>query len=143
MIRNCAEKTVNMIRFWGFTLRITCGMILANRQKTGRHEAGRAVTRHRTTGAILGTVMVFVIGFGLAFYFVFAAVQGDYGLFRRVQIEADGAALKHQLAQLRQERAILENKTRRLSDTYLDLDLLDERARKVLGMARGDEIIIR
>ena len=87
--------------------------------------------------------MVFVTGLALASYFVFAAVQGDYGHFRRVQIEADEAALKLQLAQLRQERTILENKTRRLSDTYLDLDLLDERARKVLGMARGDEIIIR
>jgi len=36
----------------------------------------------------------------------------------------------------------MENKTRRLSDNFLDLDLLDERARKVLGMARADEIII-
>ncbi|MEM7438429.1 MAG: septum formation initiator family protein [Pseudomonadota bacterium] len=87
--------------------------------------------------------MVFLTGLCVASYFVFAAVQGDYGHFRRVQIEADEAALKLQLAELQAERAILENKTRRLSDTYLDLDLLDERARKVLGMARGDEIIIR
>ena len=94
-------------------------------------------------GAAVGTVMVFLAGLGVASYFVFAAVQGDYGHFRRVQIEADEAALKMQLAELQAERAILENKTRRLSDTYLDLDLLDERARKVLGMARGDEIIIR
>lgn len=94
-------------------------------------------------GTAIGSVTVFVIGLGLASYFVFAAVQGDYGHFRRIQIEADEAHLKRQLAELRAERAILENKTRRLSDSYLDLDLLDERARKVLGMARGDEIIIR
>ena len=87
--------------------------------------------------------MFFVVTIGLGFYFVFAAIQGDYGHFRRVQIEADEAALTVQLANLQADRAILENKTRRLSDTYLDLDLLDERARKVLGMARGDEIIIR
>jgi len=36
----------------------------------------------------------------------------------------------------------MENKTHRLSDNFLDLDLLDEQARKVLGMARPDEIII-
>jgi cell division protein FtsB len=30
-----------------------------------------------------------------------------------------------------------------MSDDYLDLDLLDERARKVLGMVRPDEIVIR
>ena len=87
--------------------------------------------------------MLFITAFGLAAYFVFAAVQGDFGHFRRVQIEADEAALKLQLAQLYTERDILENKTRRLSDHYLDLDLLDERARKVLGMASGDEIIIQ
>ncbi|MEM6618385.1 MAG: septum formation initiator family protein [Pseudomonadota bacterium] len=87
--------------------------------------------------------MFFIVTAGLSAYFVFAAVQGDYGHFRRVQIEADEAALVAQLGELRQTRAVLENKTRRLSDSYLDLDLLDERARKVLGMARGDEIVIR
>ncbi len=95
------------------------------------------------TGSAIGSVMLFITAIGLIAYFVFAAVQGDYGHFRRVQIEADEEALKVQLAQLHAERATLENKTRRLSDTYLDLDLLDERARRVLGMARGDEIIIQ
>jgi cell division protein FtsB len=40
------------------------------------------------------------------------------------------------------EVAALENKTKRLSDTYLDLDLLDEQARDVLGLVRSDEIIL-
>ncbi|MBC6443056.1 MAG: septum formation initiator family protein [Rhodobacteraceae bacterium] len=101
------------------------------------------MSQHTNNRTAAGTVMVFVIGLSAAFYFIFAAVQGDYGHFRRIQTEADEAALRIQLAQLKAERAILENKTRRLSDTYLDLDLLDERARRILGMARGDEIIIR
>ena len=37
----------------------------------------------------------------------------------------------------------MRNLTRRLSDDYLDLDLLDERARDVLGLVRADELIIR
>ncbi|HAM89325.1 MAG TPA: septum formation initiator precursor, partial [Rhodobacteraceae bacterium] len=37
----------------------------------------------------------------------------------------------------------MENLTHRLSDGYLDLDLLDEQARRVLGMIRPDEIVIR
>ena len=37
----------------------------------------------------------------------------------------------------------MENLTRRLSDNYLDLDLLDQQARSVLGMIRADEIVIR
>jgi len=37
----------------------------------------------------------------------------------------------------------MENRTRRLSDEYLDLDLLDERARAVLGLVRADDLVIR
>jgi cell division protein FtsB len=37
----------------------------------------------------------------------------------------------------------MENLTMRLSDNFLDLDLLDQQARDVLGMIRADEIVIR
>ncbi|WP_373357067.1 septum formation initiator family protein [Pseudoroseicyclus sp. CXY001] len=79
----------------------------------------------------------------LAVYFMFAAVQGDYGLFRRAEVEAEERALQEQLATLEAEVAKMENLTHRLSDDYLDLDLLDERARDVLGYIRSDELIIR
>ncbi len=79
----------------------------------------------------------------MAIYFTFAAVQGDYGVFRRVEIAADHAALTVELAQLQSEVARIENLTQRLSDDYLDLDLLDQQARDVLGMIRADEIVIR
>lgn len=36
----------------------------------------------------------------------------------------------------------MRNLTRRLSDHYLDLDLLDERACHVLGLMRPDKVII-
>ena len=36
----------------------------------------------------------------------------------------------------------LQNKTRRLSDNFLDFDLLDTQARKVLGFIKPNEIII-
>ena len=90
--------------------------------------------------------------FGMAFsilviaaigYFSYAAIQGDYGVFRRIQLEAQAAKLDRELALLRAEKADLQNKTRRMSAEFLDLDLLDEQARRVLGLARGDEIIIR
>lgn len=91
----------------------------------------------------LGVVVYFMLAFGLATYFTFAAVQGDYGLFRRVQVEADINALRGEHAELEAQLADLQNKTHRLSDEYLDLDLLDEQARSVLGMIRSDEIVIR
>lgn len=75
--------------------------------------------------------------------FALAAMQGPNGIFRRVQIEADIGKLTQERDTLRAEHARMSNLTRRLSDTYLDLDLLDERARDVLGTLRGDEIVIR
>jgi hypothetical protein len=33
--------------------------------------------------------------------------------------------------------------TRRMSDDYLDIDLLDQQSRDILGQIRADEIIIR
>lgn len=75
--------------------------------------------------------------------FVVAAVQGDFGVMRRVQIHAEAEELRQQRDELRAELDHMENLTRRLSDNYLDLDLLDERARIVLGYLRADEVVIR
>lgn len=91
----------------------------------------------------LGLVIYFGLVLTVGVYFTFAAVQGDYGLFRRIQIEAERERLAAELAALTAEVARMENRTRRLSDQYLDLDLLDERAREVLGLIRADEIVIR
>lgn len=76
-------------------------------------------------------------------YFIFAAVQGDYGVFRRASVQAETLELRLQLAALNAEVARMENLTNRLSDAYLDLDLLDEQARSMLGYVRSDEIVIR
>jgi len=81
--------------------------------------------------------------FALGTYFTFASIQGDFGLFRRVQIDAEAAALRVERARLAAEVAEMENLTRRLSDDFLDLDLLDQQARDVLGRVRSDEIVLR
>lgn len=87
---------------------------------------------------------IYVVALVLAgMYFTFASVQGDFGLFSRVQIEAEARRLAAERDRLATEIAALENKTRRLSDSYLDLDLLDQQARDVLGLVRGDEIVLR
>ena len=79
----------------------------------------------------------------LGLYFTFAAVQGDYGVFRRVEIAAEADALRAERDRLSMELAEVQNLTHRLSDAYLDLDLLDQQAREVLGYMRADEIVIR
>ena len=91
----------------------------------------------------LGPVIYFGIAITLSLYFMFAAVQGNFGVFKRAEVDAEAAELTKELNRLTAEIAILENKTRRLSYDYLDLDLLDEQARDVLGMVRVDEVVVR
>ncbi len=97
-------------------------------------------TRSRSA---LGDVIYLTLMCLAAMYFTFASVQGDYGLFQRVQIDAERTALSAQKAELEAEVAALENKTRRLSDAFLDLELLDQQARDVLGLVRPDELVLR
>ncbi len=81
-----------------------------------------------------------IAGVGL---FGYAGLQGEYGMLRLFQVQAQEAELRMELAQVKSTREALENRTQRLSNDFLDLDLLDEQTRKILGMARGDEIVIR
>ncbi|MCC7320935.1 MAG: septum formation initiator family protein [Rubellimicrobium sp.] len=97
----------------------------------------------RRRGTSLGTWLVLgllLLGSG---YFLVAAIMGPYGVFRQAEINAEAEVLRDELAVLEAEVARMDNLTRRLSDEYLDLDLLDERARDMLGYLRPDEIVIR
>ncbi len=91
----------------------------------------------------LGSLFYFLSMVMLGLYFTFAAVQGDYGLFKRVEMKAEADILQAELETLRAEVLHMENLTMRLSDNFLDLDLLDQQARDVLGLIRADEIVIR
>ena len=91
----------------------------------------------------VGGMFYYILALTLGVYFTFAAVQGDYGVFRRVQISAEAKNLIAERDQLMADLAQLKNLTHRMSDAYLDLDLLDQQARDVLGYVRSDEIVIR
>lgn len=90
-------------------------------------------------GALIYTGIIL----SLSAYFIFAAVQGDFGLFRRAEIQSEAAQLTAELDHLQAEVSRMENLTLRLSDDYLDIDLLDQQARDVLGLMRSDEIVVR
>ncbi len=91
----------------------------------------------------LTPLLISSVLFFLGAYFTFTAVQGDYGIFKRVQVEAEIIDLRAELDALEAEVALMHNKTRRMSDDFLDVDLLDQQAREILGLMRADEILIR
>ncbi len=94
--------------------------------------------RRGIAGAVFVTIVAALVG-----YLSFAALQGEHGLLSLFRVEAQEARLRSDLAGLQAQRVTIFNKTHRLSSEALDLDLLDEQARKVLGLGRPDEIILR
>ena len=91
----------------------------------------------------LGAAIFLGAAFAVASYFTFAAVQGNHGLFQRIETEAEIAELSRTRDRLAAELSELENRTRRMSDDFLDLDLLDQQARDILGWMRPDEVVVR
>ena len=88
-------------------------------------------------------ICVFTISLSLGLYFTFAAIQGDFGILRRAEINHDLQKLQAEIGSINVEIADLKNLTRRLSDHYLYLELLDQQARDVLGYVRTDELVIQ
>ena len=79
----------------------------------------------------------------LSIYFSYSTFVGQYGLFNKFKYDAQEEILLEELESISLRTAKLEKKVQRLSNDYLDLELLDQQARKILGMARAKEIIIK
>ena len=79
----------------------------------------------------------------LIFYFGCQALTGDRGLLTRPRRNAALAARTRELRALQAEEADLDTRVRLLSDRSLSRDLLDERARELLGFADPRDYVIR
>ena len=79
----------------------------------------------------------------LIFYFGFHAFTGDRGLLSSTQRDAALAAKSQELAQLRTQRQDLEARARLLRDNSLSADLLEERARSLLGFGHPNDYVVR
>jgi cell division protein FtsB len=75
------------------------------------------------------------------FYLGFHAVSGERGLLALFKESRKLELLKIELADITAKREALDKKVRHLSSQSLDLDLLDERARLVLGVAGKNEVV--
>ncbi len=75
------------------------------------------------------------------FYLGFHAVSGDRGLYALFRETRKLDTLTMQLEEVRAERLALEHKVKLLSGQSLDLDMLDEQVRRILGLTGNDEIV--
>ena len=83
-------------------------------------------------------VLVALIG-----YFSAQALTGERGLLNGTERHQALADRRAELAELRTTRGELEARVQGLSPEHLSVDLLEERARVVLGFARPDDYVIR
>ena len=74
-------------------------------------------------------------------YFTYVAIFGNNGLKRYIDLEFQIIELNKNLKSYEKVMYDLEMKTSKLSNN-LDLDLLDQQSRSVLGLIRNDEIMI-
>ena len=83
-----------------------------------------------------------IIGVCLIVYFLYHAVQGDRGLIAFWQLSKQVTQAENTHSVLNQKRAELQNRVSLLNPNSLNSDMIDERARFILGYTKTDEIVI-
>ena len=83
--------------------------------------------------------LLFALGFVYLGFHAMHGERGIYALFREVRMQE---SLTQELAQVKADRQRLELRVSHLRDDSLDLDLLDEQTRRMLGGTAPDEMIV-
>ena len=83
-----------------------------------------------------------MLGACVAGYFVYHAVQGDRGIVAWMQLNQQIRVAEDELAKTDAERQEMEQRVALLSNTSLDLDMLEERAQVMLNFAHPDDLVI-
>jgi cell division protein FtsB len=86
------------------------------------------------------------IGYSIAFsviaYFLFFTIFGDKGLFTLFSLKKETSKIEITKQELLNKMHNKKNMVDKMSTDSLDLDLLDEQSRKVLGYAGKNEVVI-
>lgn len=88
-------------------------------------------------GLALHLLAALVIG-----YFAFQGYHGNYGLLAQRKFEQEVADLTLERDTLRTERSYWEQRVSLLRSDRLDPDLLDELARRDLGFAHANDLVL-
>ena len=78
----------------------------------------------------------------LCLYFINASFNGEFGVSAKYHLLAKEKVLAEELSTINKETKIIKNRIKRLSNTSLDLELLDQQARIILGMIGEEELIV-
>jgi cell division protein FtsB len=96
---------------------------------------------HTRFKSFLTGLALYVMAAGLIGYFGVNAYTGKYGLHAQAALDQEMVALTSELARLKQERVVLEQRVSLLRAESLDPDMLDERARFQLEFAHPRDLV--
>jgi cell division protein FtsB len=97
---------------------------------------------HRRRRAILTVLGLYLFAAAFIGYFAVNAFTGNHGLRAQQDLDANLAALQAELDQTKAERAVWERRVALLRADRLDPDMLDERARTLLGLADRRDVVV-
>ena len=90
---------------------------------------------HRRRHAILTALVLYLFAALFIGYFAVNAFTGNHGLRAQADLDQQLAAMEDELTQLKAERAGWERRVALLRSDRIDPDMLDERARALIGYA--------
>ena len=92
-----------------------------------------AMISHRRRRTILTALGLYTFAAAFIGYFGINAFTGNHGLRAQIDLDQQMTAMQEELRQVKAERAIWERRVALLRSDRLDPDMLDERARALLG----------
>lgn len=95
------------------------------------------ISNNHTKKIILNIFLALLLG-----YFVFHCIYGNKGVIAYLKVNRQLEKAYDELKLLRAERVELEHNVKLLRTESLDKDMLDEQARKVLGIAAPNEQVL-
>lgn len=83
-----------------------------------------------------------LVGACIAGYFIYHAVQGDRGILAWLRVNQQLDMAHQELSATTAEREAMERRVSLLSNSSLDLDMLEERARVMLNFSHPDDVVV-
>ncbi|OYY06944.1 MAG: hypothetical protein B7Y70_15845 [Rhizobiales bacterium 35-68-8] len=97
---------------------------------------------HRRRHAILTAIGLYIFAAAFIGYFAVNAFTGNHGLRAQADLDQQLALMQAQLKTIKAERTTWERRVALLRSDKIDPDMLDERARALLGYSDPREVVL-
>ena len=87
-------------------------------------------------------ILTSTLAIGVVGYFLYHVAQGDRGLIAMLQLLRRLDVAQETVETLEKDREVWANRINLLKPKTLNKDMLDEQARRQLGLAEPDEVVI-